>query len=131
MATPPHNATDQARLVGAGDHVDLQTAPFTQTQLHLKLLGVLGQLIPTGLSTAQATRAIDAALDRAFATAWALRGPLAVRAPARRAMGWLAVSAEDDMPHRPTNVPGPGFEQYEIPVSVPATASHMAKRLQT
>jgi hypothetical protein len=131
MATPPHNPTDQARLVGAGDHVDLHTAPFTQSQLHLKILGHLAQLVPPPLSTAQATRAIDTALDRAFATAWALRGPVAVRGPARRALGWLAVSAEDDMPHRPTNVPAPGFEQYEIPVDVPATATHMAKRLQT
>src|SRR3954470_21652368 len=118
MATPPHTPADAARLIGAGDHVDLGTAPFTQAQLHAKLLGVLGQLMTA--PTAQATRAIDTALDRAFASAWALRGPLAVRGPARRALGWLAVSAEDDMPHRPTNVPAPGFEQHEISVNVPA-----------
>ena len=27
------------------------------------------------------------------------------------------------MPHRPTNVPAPPFEQYEIPVTIPATGS--------
>jgi pimeloyl-ACP methyl ester carboxylesterase len=62
--------------------------------------------------------AIDLALDRAYAVAWALRGPAAQRPELRAALGWLAVSAEDDTPHRPVNTPAPPYEQYEIRVQV-------------
>jgi pimeloyl-ACP methyl ester carboxylesterase len=70
---------------------------------------------PTG---GQILAAIDRALDRAYAVAWALRGPAAQRAELRAPLGWIAVSAEDDTPHRPVNAPGPPYEQYEIQVSV-------------
>lgn len=65
----------------------------------------------------QLTASIDQALDRAYAVAWALRGPAAQRADLRSALGWIAVSAEDDPPHRPVNVPAAPYEQYEIQVS--------------
>jgi hypothetical protein len=61
--------------------------------------------------------ALDAAFDRAFAVAWALRGPAAQRAALRAPLGWVAVSAEDDTAHRPVNVEGSPYEQYEIPVT--------------
>ena len=61
--------------------------------------------------------AINKALDRAYAVAWALRGPAPQRPALREQLGWIAVSAEDDTPHRPVNMPDPGWEQYEIPVS--------------
>ena len=35
----------------------------------------------------------------------------------RAKLGWLAVSAEDDTPHRPINMPAPPYEQYEVRVS--------------
>jgi pimeloyl-ACP methyl ester carboxylesterase len=62
--------------------------------------------------------AVNPALDRAYAVAWALRGPVAQRAAARAALNWIAVSGEDDTPHRPVNVVSAPFEQYEIPVTV-------------
>jgi pimeloyl-ACP methyl ester carboxylesterase len=62
--------------------------------------------------------AINKALDRVYAVAWALRGPAAQRAELREPLGWIAVSAEDDTPHRPVNMPDPRWEQYEIPVTV-------------
>ena len=72
--------------------------------------------------------AVGLALDRAYAVAWALRGPAPHREVARSALGWIAVSAEDDTPHRPVNVAAPSMtvqngrtiaiEQYEIPVTV-------------
>lgn len=67
---------------------------------------------------ADVAAALAPALDRVFAVAWALRGPVAQRAALRQPLGWIAVSGEDDMPHRPTNVPAPPFEQYEILVTV-------------
>jgi pimeloyl-ACP methyl ester carboxylesterase len=45
------------------------------------------------------------ALERAYEVAWALRGPPAHRAQHRAALGWIAVSPEDDPPARPVNVP--------------------------
>jgi pimeloyl-ACP methyl ester carboxylesterase len=50
---------------------------------------------------------------------------------AARALGWIAVSGEEDMPARPTNVPAPPFEQCEMPVTVPAAGSRPALTLQT
>jgi len=66
--------------------------------------------------------AIDRALDRAYEVAWALRGPLAQRADLRAGLGWIAVSGEDDAPHRPVNTPAPPYEQYEllVPLGNPA-----------
>jgi pimeloyl-ACP methyl ester carboxylesterase len=61
--------------------------------------------------------AVSMALDHAYAVAWALRGPIAQRAAARAPLGWIAVSGEDDKPHRPVNVAPPPFEQFEIPVT--------------
>jgi hypothetical protein len=61
--------------------------------------------------------AVTKALDRAYAVAWALRGPLAVRAATRAPLGWVAVSSEDDSAHRPVNVAPPPFEQFDIPVT--------------
>lgn len=59
---------------------------------------------------------VDKVLDRAYAVAWALRGPAAQRPALRERLGWIAVSAEDDTPHRPVNLPPPPYEQYELPV---------------
>jgi hypothetical protein len=63
---------------------------------------------------AQVSAAVDTALDRAYAVAWALRGPAAEQAALRRPLGWIAVSGEDDKPHRPVNVPPPPYEQHEV-----------------
>ena len=63
-------------------------------------------------------KAVSDALNRAYAVAWALRGPIAHRITARKNLNWIAVSGEDDTPHRPVNVPSPEFDQYEISVTV-------------
>jgi len=39
---------------------------------------------------------------------------------ARNALGWIAVSGEDDSPHRPVNVPSSDFPQYDLSVAVEA-----------
>jgi hypothetical protein len=63
-----------------------------------------------------ARRGIEPALDRAYAVAHALRvGNAAQRAE----LGWIAVSGEDDQPHRPVNVPFTEFGQHDLRVSVP------------
>jgi pimeloyl-ACP methyl ester carboxylesterase len=66
---------------------------------------------------AQVDAAMNSALDRAYNVAWALRAPPAQQAALRAKLGWIAVSGEDDKPHRPVNVPPPPYEQHEIVVS--------------
>jgi pimeloyl-ACP methyl ester carboxylesterase len=63
--------------------------------------------------------AMNRALNRAFAVAWALRGPVSQRAVLRSTLGWIAVSGEDDTPHRPVNVPSSPHEQFEVTVRTP------------
>jgi hypothetical protein len=64
--------------------------------------------------------AVDAVLNRAYLTAWALRGPTAYRVANRWKLGWIAVSGEDDAPHRPVNVPSAPFPQADLSFSVPS-----------
>ena len=64
-------------------------------------------------------------LDRAYAVANFLRTGQALRAnpdkvKERNTLGWIAVSGEDDAPHRPVNVPSSDFPQYDIDVPVEA-----------
>jgi pimeloyl-ACP methyl ester carboxylesterase len=129
LATPPLIPLHDLQLTTAGDYVDLGTSPYTASQLEAKIGELLAPLVSA--TEAQSTQAVNKALDRAFWTAWAIRGPLAERTATRADLGWIAVSGEDDMPHRPTNVPGPAFEHYEISVTVPKTESHSALTLQT
>jgi Alpha/beta hydrolase family/Protein of unknown function (DUF3892) len=131
LATPPRTPLHDRLLAEAvGNHIDLQSDPYTPAELLAKVGGLLAPRVSA--SPTQSDRAVNTALDRAFTTAWVLRGPVAERTEAARtALGWIAVSGEDDMPHRPTNVPAPRFEQYEIEVPVPATGSHSAMYLQT
>jgi len=60
------------------------------------------------------------ALDRAYAVANAIRVRSAGAQPAaeRRALGWIAVSGEDDKPYRPVNVPTAPFPQFNVDVDV-------------
>ncbi|NJO12575.1 MAG: hypothetical protein HC872_02935 [Gammaproteobacteria bacterium] len=67
------------------------------------------------------------ALDRAYRVANFLRTGQRGDTPAlkaaktaeRNALGWIAVSGEDDLPHRPVNVPSSDFPQYDLHVMVP------------
>ena len=77
-------------------------------------------------SDAEIKSATDQALDRAYKVAWALRGPVAQRAELRLGLGWIAVSPEDDTPHRPVNVSAPPFEQYEVQVKARGAGEEIA-----
>lgn len=129
LATPPLTPSDEDKVAAAGDYIDLGTTPYTASELENKIRDLLAPL--ASATQAQAAQAVNKSLDRAFRTAWAIRGPLTERTATRADLGWIAVSGEDDMPHRPTNVPGPPFEQYEISVTVPKTESYLALTLRT
>jgi pimeloyl-ACP methyl ester carboxylesterase len=62
--------------------------------------------------------AIRDVLDRSYRVAWALRGPTPHRRAERGALGWIAISGEDDSPHRPVNVPSGQFPQSNMTVRV-------------
>lgn len=129
LAHPALTPLHELQVAEAGSHIDLGTTPYTAAQLLTKVGGLLAPLVTA--TPAESDTAVNTALDRAFTTAWALRGPVAERTAARAGLGWVAVSGEDDMPHRPVNVPGPPFEQYELPVTVPARGSTPELTLQT
>ena len=56
-----------------------------------------------------------AVLDRAYRVLWFLSGQ-----SARGDLNWIAVSGEDDLPHRPVNVPSTKFPQFDLQVTVPS-----------
>ena len=73
----------------------------------------------TALGTSGATPkligyATSAVLDRAYQVAWFLRAQTD-----RVELGWIAVSGEDDLPHRPVNVPRTPFPQHDLSFLVP------------
>lgn len=72
---------------------------------------------------ASATNARNCAnqiVSRVLKVAWCLQGPPEARAFFRESLGWIAVSGEDDSPHRPVNAPCTPFPQYNIEVVIPA-----------
>ncbi|MDQ6886124.1 MAG: hypothetical protein M3068_02405 [Gemmatimonadota bacterium] len=83
----------------------LQTHPYTQA-----------------LPVAARQTAADAALDRAYRVLNLIRaGGWPVACPERAALRpqYIAVSGEDDQPHRPVNAPSAEFPQYDLNVTVP------------
>ena len=71
-------------------------------------------------ATADVQAAVKTALDRAYAVAGALRGAYPARVAARAPLGWIAVSGEDDPPHRPVNQASVNYTYHDITVTVPS-----------
>jgi hypothetical protein len=58
------------------------------------------------------------AVFRAYRVAWALRDTdIKARDALRERLGWIAVSGEDDAPHRPVNVLSAPYPQYDVAVT--------------
>ncbi|HUO06370.1 MAG TPA: alpha/beta hydrolase [Candidatus Binataceae bacterium] len=57
-------------------------------------------------------------LDNAYAALWAIRANDASWRAYRAKVGWIAASGEDDLPHRPVNVPSAPFPQFDMPVKI-------------
>jgi pimeloyl-ACP methyl ester carboxylesterase len=62
--------------------------------------------------------AVKFVLDASYSAAWAIRSNEPMWRSQRAQMGWIAVSGEDDTPHRPVNVPTAPYPQYDLLVSV-------------
>lgn len=86
-----------------------------------------GEPFCQSLGAANIQNGCRTALDRAYRVANFLRTGQRGDTPAlkaaktaeRNALGWIAVSGEDDLPHRPVNVPSSDFPQYDLQVIVP------------
>jgi hypothetical protein len=74
-----------------------------------------------GVTPDSVRRATTTVLDRAYRVAWFLRG-----ATARGDMQWIAVSGENDLPHRPVNVPRTPYPQYDLFFTVPGDLRDVA-----
>jgi pimeloyl-ACP methyl ester carboxylesterase len=88
-----------------------------RTALDAQTRALLAADAMTVPADAQVAAALDQALDRAYAVAWALNGPAAQQAAWRAPLGWIAVSSEDDKARRPVNVPAPPYDQCELAVT--------------
>lgn len=123
------NAVADLSVTGRKAYEAFRAAPPDEATLASAIAVRLGPSVPDDELAVLANRA----LDRAFAVAWAIRGPVAVRNATREPLKWIAVSGEDDKPHRPVNVlpldamtKQQLYEQYEIPVT-----AHPGLTLQT
>lgn len=93
---------------------------------------------PTGTTEAAVLDACGKALDRAYRVANFLRTGQIGETPdqkskkttERQALGWIAVSGEDDQPHRPVNVPSSDHPQYDLDVSVKTPKSRKSQTLK-
>ena len=92
---------------------------------------------PPQLSESAVLIGCRTALDRAYRVANFLRTGQRGDTPAEKtrktseriALGWIAVSGEDDSPHRPVNAPSSDYPQYDFDVVVEAPRSRGAKRV--
>jgi len=110
------NALADLAVTGRVSYGLLKATPLNETSLAEDTRARLAPSVQA--APGDVADAVSMALDRAYAVAWALRGPVAQRAALRAPVpGWIAVSGEDDKPHRPVNVAPPPFEQFEIPVT--------------
>lgn len=71
-----------------------------------------------GVNRTHAVVAVRNTLDRAYTVAWALRGDPVHRRDLRDALGWIAVSSEDDPAHAPTNISATDDHMGEIALTV-------------
>ncbi len=98
-------------------------------------LGLIGQG-PSQFSDKAVLEGCHKALDRAYRVANFLRTgqrgdtpeAKAAKIEERSELGWIAVSGEDDQPHRPVNVPSSDFSQFDLPVTVNAPLSALPNK---
>ncbi len=73
---------------------------------------------PLSIAPAALAAAENTVLQQAYTALWAIRANDPTWRQYRQGAGWIAVSGEDDTPHRPVNVPTAPFRQFDIPVPV-------------
>jgi pimeloyl-ACP methyl ester carboxylesterase len=102
-----------------GDFVS--NAPQEGGPIEAAAMAKLSALGTTGVTPALISEATSMVLDRAYQVAWFLRAQTD-----RGELGWIAVSGEDDLPHRPVNVPRTSFPQHDLYFTVPGDLGEVA-----
>ncbi len=82
------------------------------------------------LRTGQAIRAGGPRFDRYGKLTAGAQADLDRKKLERAALGWIAVSGEDDAPHRPVNVPSSDYPQYNIRVEVETPLYNVGRELR-
>ena len=107
---------------GRQSYEELVSLGLTRDELALRVRRALAaDATLFGLGTLSATRvtaAVDATIDRAYTVAWVLRGPVETRESYRANLGWIAVSGEEDRPHRPVNMTSAPYPQRDLTLTI-------------
>ena len=96
-------------------------APHEGGPIEAAAMARLQALGTSGVTPAVISKATSEVLDRAYQVAWFLRAETD-----RGELGWIAVSGEDDLPHRPVNVPRTSFPQHDQYFTVPGDLGEVA-----
>ena len=116
------DALSDLAVTGRSAYASFRALRPVEADLRALVKSKLAAVYPTHqVVDADLSDAIKETLERAYKVAWALRGPVSHRSAERDALGWIAVTAEDDPPHRPVNVGSALFPQYDLTVQVGTT----------
>jgi hypothetical protein len=118
--TPLANAFADLSVTGQLSYEKFAASPPTEAAIIAWARQQPDPQIKAGLARFQdpaLTQAAGEAIDRAYKVVHMVRQGHR-GSPERKALGWVAVSGEDDEPHWPVNVPATDFPQYELTVSV-------------
>ena len=97
------------------------TNPQSGGPIEAAALARIGTLGICGVTPSLIQTATSEVLDRAYQVAWFLRTEAS-----RGDLGWIAVSGEDDLPHRPVNVPRTALPQHDLFFTVPGDTAAIA-----
>jgi pimeloyl-ACP methyl ester carboxylesterase len=116
------DALSDLAVTGRSAYATFRALAPVEADLTALVTSKLAALHPTHqVVGADLSDAIEKSLERAYEVAWALRGPVSHRSAVRDALGWIAVTAEDDPPDRPVNVGSALFPQFDLTVQVGIT----------
>ena len=116
------DALSDLAVTGRTAYASFRALAPVEADLSALVKSKLAAVYPTHqVVDADLSDAIEKTLERAYKVAWALRGPVSHRSAERDALGWIAVTAEDDSPHRPVNIGSALFPQYDLTVQVGTT----------
>jgi pimeloyl-ACP methyl ester carboxylesterase len=116
------DALSDLAVTGRSAYASFHTLRPVEAHLSALVKSKLAAAYPAHqVNEADLSDAIKKTLERAYKVAWALHGPVSHRSAQRDALGWIAVTAEDDPPGRPVNVGSALFPQYDLTVQVGTT----------
>ncbi len=122
-ASAESQALADLAVTGRAAFTRFRASPPRDEELFNAVRPELGTIAPAALQDA-----VRRVLDRAYTVAWALRGSPAQRRRLRPALGWIALSSEDDPPHAPTNLPATADHMGELTMRIGRSAQEVTLR---